>query len=338
MTAQVRRGRALVFAAWTGIAALVTLALWLARDQVSVAQMALAFLLVVLVGSARGGRAVGVFLAIFCFLVFNFFLLPPYYTFHLTEALDWWVLIAFLVTAGVAAQLLHGEQVAALREADRLKDALLASVSHDLRTPLTSIKALAAELRVAGDERGALIEEEADRLNRFVTDLLDLSRLTGGALPLSPEVIAAEDLVGAALQRLAGVPAAAAIQVSLPADGSLPLGRFDFVHSLRALTNLLDNALRFSPEPGSVGLVVRTEGAFLVLEVTDRGPGIPEADRHRLFEPFAAAREGRGTGLGLSIASRIAEAQGGSVTHEPRPGGGSRFTLRLPAATLDAAS
>lgn len=495
---------------WLGITGVVTLLLWLGRDEIDKAHMALTFLMVVLFGSAREGRVVGLVLSFACFLVFNFFLLPPFYTLRLAEGVDWWVLGAFLVTGGVAAELLHrqqrtaelaerrareidrlgalgaeslsvaraadaveaigrvirtelpvkeatirlrvdsvprrldpsgrpargpqreeleeyamaerrivavtrqgtthvgagsvsledllteadaltdvliplnvrdrtvgvlrlsdahgltfepaqarfadalayyaalaaervrlaaeAERVEALREADRLKDALLASVSHDLRTPLTSIHAIAAELRHEGEERGALIEEEAHRLNRTVGDLLDLSRLRAGALPVEPEINAAEDLIGAALHRLGGVPGASSMQVHLPEDGSLPLGCFDFVHSLRALTNLVENALRHSPEPGTVELEVRTDDTDLVLQVLDRGPGVPPADVHRLFEPFfrsASSAGEQGTGLGLAIASRVAQAQGGSVAYAPRPGGGSIFSLRLPGAEID---
>lgn len=498
---------------WVGAAAAVTTLLWIVRDRLDKAQMALAFLLVVLAGSSRDGRIVGLVLSVVCFLAFNFFLLPPFYTFQLAQGLDWWVLIAFLITGGVSAQLLHRQQVAAadaerraleidrlaalgaeslsvphaadamvaiervirselpvesaairligardaadsahaggadatraagdletyaaterrivaltregtthleaagarlatmlpraadftdvlvplsvrertlgvlrlsdsgglrfeagqarfadalayyaalaadrarlsaeaerveaLREADRLKDALLASVSHDLRTPLTSIRAAASELRSEGEERGALIEEEADRLNRLVADLLDLSRLRAGALPLAIEVNAAEDLIGASLQRLSGVPGAADIRVHLPPGELLALGRFDFVHTLRALTNLLENALKHSPAPGSVELVVRIDDDQLVLDVMDRGPGVPESERVLLFEPFfrsASAAGTQGTGLGLAITSRIAQAQGGSTTFQARAGGGSIFSLRFPAASLESTS
>jgi two-component system sensor histidine kinase KdpD len=232
----------------------------------------------------------------------------------------------------------EAEHVEALREADRLKDALLASVSHDLRTPLTTIRALASELRASGDEKSAVIEQEAERLNRLVTDLLDLSRIRGGALPLEPQVIAAEDLVGAMLQRMGGVAGADRIDVRLPPGAALPVGRFDFVHALRALGNLVENALRHSPSDGRVLLEVSEEGDDLIFAVHDRGPGIDDDDRARIFEPFYQTPSGerhRGTGLGLAIARSVAEAQGGSVCHRPRPGGGSTFELRLPRESLE---
>ncbi len=334
---------------WLALAALATVLLWSFREHLDKVHLALGYLLVVLGGSAREGRLAGVVLSVVCFLAFNFFLLPPFYTLDIHEPLDWWVLLAFLITGMVAAQLFYNtqraaalaERVEALKEADRLKDALLASVSHDLRTPLTSIRAMAAELRDTGDERAAIIEEEAQRLNRLVTDLLDLSRIRAGALPITPEVIAAEDLVGAALAQLRGVEGNAEIQVRLPADGTLPVGRFDFIHALRALSNLLDNALRHSPPGEPVELEVAVAGPDLLFLVMDRGPGVPPEDRERIFEPFAriseegeGPRERAGAGLGLAIARRVAEAQQGSVIHLPRAGGGSVFQLRLPSAEL----
>jgi two-component system sensor histidine kinase KdpD len=235
--------------------------------------------------------------------------------------------------------LAEAEHASGLREADRLKDALLASVSHDLRTPLTTIKALAHQMRTeGGDERAAIIEEEADRLNRFVADLLDLSRLAGGALVVTPEVTAAEDLVGAALQRVSGVLGDRALDVSLDPAETLLLGRFDFVHSLRVLVNLLENAIKYSPADTRVELVTRRVGDRLEFAVSDHGCGVPPAEHERIFEPFyrpsGAPADTGSAGLGLSIARRLAEAQGGSLTHEPRAEGGSRFVFTVPAVDV----
>lgn len=344
---------------WVVIAAVTTFVLWTFRDSLDEAHFALAYLLVVLGASAREGRVVGLVLAVLCFVLFNFFLLPPYYSLAIEDTLAWWVLVAFLVTGTVAAELLYRAQravalaeqraveierlaeeakhVEALREADRLKDAMLASVSHDLRTPLTSIRATAAEIRAEGNESAAIIEEEAERLNRFVTDLLDLSRIRADALPTEAEINAADDLIGAALERVRALPGAELIDVGLPSDPSVPVGRFDFVQALRALGNLLENALRHSPAGTPVELEVFRTGDALVFEVRDRGPGVPREHRERLFEPFQTGppRGGSGgTGLGLAIARGAARAQGGDVEYRPREGGGSVFALRLPAAEV----
>ncbi|HEU4454417.1 MAG TPA: ATP-binding protein [Longimicrobium sp.] len=234
----------------------------------------------------------------------------------------------------------EAERAEALREADRLKDALLASVSHDLRTPLTTIKALAHQLAERGEEDAVVIEEEADRMNRFVADLLDLSRLDAGAVPLSPQITAAEDLLGAALQRVSGSMAEREIRASVPPGEPLLAGRFDFVQSLRVLVNLLENAHKYSPPGAPIEVDALREGDRLIFRVADQGPGVPEPQRERIFEPFhrqaGLPPDADGAGLGLSIARRLAEAQGGTLRYEPRPGGGSVFTFSLPAVDLSA--
>lgn len=234
----------------------------------------------------------------------------------------------------------EAEHAQALREADRLKDAVVASVSHDLRTPLTTIKALAHDIAAEGDARAADIEEEADRLNRFVADLLDLSRLNAGALELRPEITAAEDLVGAALQRVAGSVNGREIVASVAPGDPILLGRFDFVHALRVLVNLLENAHKYSPPAAPVELTAERDGDRLLFRVADRGPGIAAEDVERAFQPFYRPGDRQpdvgGAGLGLSIARGLAEAQGGTLDYAPRPGGGSIFIFSLPAVDLPA--
>jgi two-component system sensor histidine kinase KdpD len=231
------------------------------------------------------------------------------------------------------------ERADALRAADRLKDALLASVSHDLRTPLTTIKALAHDLG-ARDDRALIIEEEADRLNRLVADLLDLSRLQGGAIPLHIALNAVDDLVGAVVQRMSGALGERTLEIAFQDSSTLLVGRFDFVHALRILVNLVENAHKYSPPGTAIVLHVERDGAWLRLTVADRGPGVVEAERARIFEPFyrpsGAVADSGSAGLGLSIARRLAELQGGTISYAPRSGGGSEFVLSLPAADLPA--
>jgi len=212
-------------------------------------------------------------------------------------------------------------------------------VSHDLRTPLTTIKALASEITASGDERAMTIEEEADRLNALVTDLLDIATLNSGTASLKPEPNEAEDLVGAALQRVHGNRDGREIVVSLDPKNPLLIGRFDFAHTLRALSNLLENALKYSPSSEPVELKVTRDREWLKFTVLDRGSGIPEPEREKIFEPFyrrpGTPPDASGSGLGLSIARALANAQNSSLVHEPRPGGGSVFTLSVPAIDLE---
>lgn len=232
----------------------------------------------------------------------------------------------------LAAEAEHAE---ALREADRLKDALLASVSHDLRTPLTTIKAMAHDLGALGDERSEIIEQEADRLNRFVADLLDLSRLNAGALPIRLELNAVDDLLGALVQRVEASLGSKRLAVTLPPGDALLFGRFDFVQALRALANLVENAKKYDRSAAPIEVAAERVGGEIAIHVSDRGPGVPAAGVPRLFEPFqrpnGAQPDAGSAGLGLSIARRVAEAQKGRLIYASREGGGSVFTLFLPA-------
>lgn len=232
----------------------------------------------------------------------------------------------------LAADAAHAE---ALREAARMKDMVLASVSHDLRTPLTTIKLLAASLARRGDAGARQIEEEADRLSRMVGDLLDLSRARAGELTVHMDVNTLEDLVGAAVRQLAPLLGERRLhRIVIDDDGPL-VGRFDFVASMRVLVNLLDNAAKYSPPHVPIELVAHRSDGELVLEVCDRGPGVADEDLGRIFIPFFRSKnvlyDVGGAGLGLPMAKTLAEAQGGRLTYTPRAGGGSVFTFALPA-------
>jgi two-component system sensor histidine kinase KdpD len=226
----------------------------------------------------------------------------------------------------------------ALRETGRAKDQVLASVSHDLRTPLTTIKALAQELESRGEPLAGAIVEHADRLARIVGDLLELSRLRAGGSAVTLEFNTAEDVVGAALRRAHGILEGRTIVADIDIESSSLVGMFDFVRTLRILGNLLDNALRYTGPDGVVELRVVREGADLVFTVADRGEGVAPDERDRIFEAFyrpsTATPDAGHAGIGLSIARSLAELQGGSLTYAPRDGGGSEFILRLPGAEL----
>ena len=334
---------------WPALLAAATVALAPFRSVVSDVYVVLAYLLVVQFAAAREGRGMAIAMAVLAFLAFDWFFVPPYGTFAVASALGWTLLLAFLATSLVVAQLLHKARAQAdiagreslraaqLQEAQGAKDAVLASVSHDLRTPLTTIKGLAHELAEQGDERAVVIEEEADRLTRFVSDLLDLSRIASGA-PLDIQPNEAEDLLGAVAQRVTGQLAGRELRVSPDPGEAILIGRFDFAQTLRALANLVDNAAKYSPPGSPIDFTVRRVGNALAFTVADRGPGVPADERERIFEAFHRRtdipRNASSTGLGLSIARGIAEAQGGTLTCDARDGGGSVFTLRVPAMDL----
>ena len=249
--------------------------------------------------------------------------------------------MAYYAALGIERMRLMAEaaQAETLREAQRAKDQIFASVSHDLRTPLTTIKVLAQSGAARGEPSSIAIAEQADRLARMVGDLLELSRLRTGGLTLAPELNTADDLVGAALRQSEGMLDGRRVDVHLDFDTPALVGRFDFVHTLRIVGNLLDNALRHTPAHGVVELRADRDGGWLVISVADRGDGVVPHERDRIFESFyrpASATPDTGhAGLGLSIARTLAEVQGGTVTYRSREGGGSIFDLRLPAADVD---
>ncbi len=339
----------LVAAAWLLVLIALTLVLRHFRDSLDQVHVVLAYLLVVLGGSASGGRALGLSLAVGCFLLIDYFFQAPYNQLSVSGLRDWTVLLAFLCTAAVTTHLLsqarsaaeHKAHAHALREAERLREVLLASVSHDLRTPLTTIKALAEDSAREGDRNAAVIAEQAERLARLVSDLLDLSRLRAGGFAIEAEANSIEDLIGAAIRQVGGLRRQTAIRTIIDPDAPALYASFDFVQTVRVLSNLLENAVRFTPPGETVEVRAAQHGADVRVVVADRGPGVPAAERERIFEPFyrgdTARSAGAGSGLGLAIARHIAAAQGGSVRWQPREGGGSEFVLTLAAAQPDLA-
>ncbi len=357
-TKELRWGAAFSVVLWYGLLVLVTVVMHLTREtQQSQAHVVLTYLLVVLGGSLSGGRPLGFTLAAAATILISYYFQYPFDTFSLSKPIDAIVLCAFFAVAATTTYLLvraqeeaaqaraHAEQIerladdasrtAALREAARFKDILLASVSHDLRTPLTSIKALAQESADAGDSNSAIIVAQTERLSKMVAHLLDMSRLNAGAFPVSIEINTAEDLIGAAMLEMTGTSGVNRIHVNIDYSAPALVGMFDFVESLRILTNLLDNALLYSPPHTPVDLAATRTDEWLELTVADRGPGVPRADAERIFEPFyrhsSTSSTVHGTGLGLAIAKSLAEAQGGVLTYSERGGGGSVFSLRLRA-------
>jgi two-component system sensor histidine kinase KdpD len=234
----------------------------------------------------------------------------------------------------------QAEQSEALAAGNRMRTALLAAVSHDLRTPLASVKASVSTLRQqdvvwTDADRAALlatIEDGADRLGALIANLLDMSRIQTGAVEPFLRVVAVDEVLPA-VARAAGAGPAAVLDVS----DDLPLLRTDPVLLERAVANLLANAVRHSP-PGRPVRVLATfdtaTGAVLI-DVVDHGPGIPAEDRSRVFEPFQQLGDQRtagGVGLGLAVAKGFVEAVGGRITALDTPGGGLTMRVQLPVA------
>jgi K+-sensing histidine kinase KdpD len=321
------------------------------------------------------GLWLGIGTAVLSALVFNFFYLPPLGRFTINAQHDLVALVVFVIVAiasGTLAELARAraaeaerrreeadralEEAAALaaerdrmreealeaeavRRSDELKTSLLRAVSHDLRTPLTAIIAAGAALdspSVTAEERHELsdaVVDEGRRLSRLVENLLDVSRLESGAAEPHREPIDLGDLLAAARESIGQYGE----QVRLALDDDLPPLRADPTQLERAFANLLENAVVHG-EGQSVLVRSRLVGPRLVVRVVDRGPGIPENLRERIFEPFyraPGAASGAGSGLGLAIARGFIEANGGEVEVESLPGQGSSFVVTFAVPDAD---
>jgi two-component system sensor histidine kinase KdpD len=226
-------------------------------------------------------------------------------------------------------------------EAEFMRNTLLSSVSHDLRTPLAAITGAASSLvqddsALPAPARRVLAETivgESERMERIVNNLLDMTRLESGGLKVTREWQPLQEVVGAALRHLSKRLAGRAVTTDLPSD--LPMVPLDAVAIEQVMANLLDNAAEYSPAGSPIDVVARAEGSRLAVSVADRGPGLPPGAERRVFEKFFRAHgDGsggrRGIGLGLAICKGLVEAHEGTISAANRPGGGAVFTFTLP--------
>jgi two-component system sensor histidine kinase KdpD len=221
---------------------------------------------------------------------------------------------------------------------EEMRSSLLSAVSHDLRTPLAAIGGAASALRDGApglddarrEELVETIEDEAARLERLVANLLDMTRLESGVLDFRRDWVPADELIGSALNRLDAALTGRPVSVELPHD--LPLLYVDPVLFEQVLINLLDNAARHTPARTPIAIGARSDASEVTIDIADRGPGISERLRERIFEKFQrgpGAATG-GVGLGLAICRGIVEAHGGRIAVANRDGGGTVFTIVLP--------
>jgi len=254
---------------------------------------------------------------------------------------------AFGEQLGVAVERDRLQQTAieteVLRRTDALRAALLSAVGHDLRTPLGSIKAAATSLleppvQWSDEDRDAFLRTivgEVDRINRLATNLLDMSRIEAGQLHPHKELYRIEDVIETVLERLA--PLLAGHPIDTEIEPGLPLVPMDLVEIDEVLTNLLENAKKYTPPGTPIHIRARWENGAIEVQVADEGPGIPPDEMPYLFSRFyrvtagiAGAGGAKGTGLGLAIVKGIIEAHGGHVQATNRPAGGALFSFTLP--------
>lgn len=346
---------------------------------------ALAFLLVVLFVATAWGSRPAVFASLLGVAGFNFFFLPPFGTFAIRNPDNWVAFFAFLITAITAGQLSarakhraeeaelakqeierlyyelqdtfeRSSQAKALKQSERLKSALLDAVTHDLRTPLTSIKAsvtsLLSELySIERNESGAslgsegrkellqVIDEEADRLDRFIEGLTKLARIDAGEMYLHRESCSIDEIITAAVKR--AEPRTREHQIEVWIENELPLVKVDEPAIAEVIYTLVDNAAKYSLPQTSIRIsATPKDDSTILVSVEDQGPGIRMDLRERVFEKFFRAmrdgdvgdRQSAGTGMGLAIARGIVQAHGGSLWIEDTSDGrGSKFVVALPS-------
>jgi K+-sensing histidine kinase KdpD len=357
-----------------GAVALVSIAIRALEPLAPVLSLGVLYLFAVLPVAALWGLPFAIPVSIVSMLTFNWLFLPPTHTFRLADSENWVALAVYLVTAiSVSAlsdrarrrteeaeqrrreaeramdearaseerRLREAVEAEGLRRSDAVKTAVLRSVSHDLRSPITAITTATEVLHELGDslsdadrdELVAAILAQVRRLDRLVANLLELSRLEAGAATPVRELWTIDGLVARVLDVLAADENR--VDVELPED--IPPVEVDPGQIERALVNVIENALKFSDPDSRVALHATSEAGEVFLRVTDSGPGIPAYERERVFEPFVrggAADGDRGSGLGLAIARGFVALNGGRLWVEPSVAGGAEFVLTLPAVAL----
>ncbi|HEY0322952.1 MAG TPA: ATP-binding protein [Pyrinomonadaceae bacterium] len=367
----------------------VTVMLAQVRTHVNSTTVALALLLVVLFAATLWGSRPALLASALGMICFNFFFLPPFNTLTIAALDNWIALLAFLLTAITAGQLsaratrraeeaeagrreierLYAElrdaferasHAEALRQSEKLKSALLDAVTHDLRTPLTSIKASittlldeARGLRDAGQpvtldvesrvEMMEVIDEESDRLNRFIGGLIELARIEAGEMHLRRQWGAVDEIISAALSRAGTLTRGHKILVDV--ERELPVVRVDERAVSEVVYTLVDNAAKYSPEGMSIHISAeQTLDGLIQIAVEDEGEGIVPELRERVFDKFFRAtrdgdistRQPSGTGMGLAIARGIVEAHDGHIWIESgAQGRGTRVVFTLPVGDED---
>jgi K+-sensing histidine kinase KdpD len=358
--------------AWLGLLATVavvaagTAIVYPLKSVAPVVSLGVVYLPGILLISIVWGPRLGLLTSVASAIAFNFFQIPPLHRFTIADEENWVALLIFVIVAVISsavaemarAQALEAErrreeadralielsherdrkqaemvEAEALRRSDELKTALLRSISHDLRSPLTSMIASGVALGSAtptADERAELSEAivaEGERLSRLVENLLDMSRLEAGKAEPHREPVDLGEVFEAAREATEKPEL-----VRLAIDRDLPLVEADAAQLERAFANLLENAIRHG---GGRPVMVKSRliAGKITLRVVDQGPGIPESEWRRIFEPFqrgeANGAQG-GSGLGLAIAKGFVEANGGKIAVESLPGQGSSFVVSMP--------
>jgi two-component system, OmpR family, sensor histidine kinase KdpD len=334
------------------LSVVVVLAVAVARYAIGITSGHLAvtapFLLVVVIIAAVWGRGAAIAAGLASALVFNYLFIPPPFLFSTPTADEGFLVISLLAVALIVGSwkertLRVEREVHQLAANEKLQKTLLDTISHDFKTPLTaivgSLNSLLSEAEHLGEgDRRELIAtayEQATRLNRLITDVLEMTRLEAGAVHLRREQARIGDVVQQALLQVRETMGERSCRITIPPE--LPSISLDGVLMSHALANLLENAAKYSTPDAPIEVEAHAADRHVVITVSDRGIGVPPDELGRIFEKFYRNKHGRvppvaagGTGLGLAIAKGVVEAHGGRIWAEQRAEGGIVVRLRLP--------
>jgi two-component system sensor histidine kinase KdpD len=330
--------------AWAaGAIATCTLASLLLAPWLEQVNIALVYLLGIVLVALRWRRGPVVAASILAIAAYNFFFVPPSGTFHVDDP-QYLLTFAMMLAVGLIVSWLTDTarrraqaqaELAIQAETERIRNALLSSISHDLRTPLAVISGASSSLaeggeRMAPQERRALAQSvfrESQGMSELVAKVLQMTRLESGGLTLERDWCSIGEIAASVVRRLKPRLADHLVMVDVPGD--LPLARVDAALIEQALANLLENAARHTPPRTLVRLRAHVHANQLVVSVEDFGPGLPEGDLEHLFEKFRHGGRG-GVGLGLAICRAIVALHGGRIWAERLPGVGTAFRFSLP--------
>jgi two-component system sensor histidine kinase KdpD len=297
---------------------------------------ALLLLLAVLCVAAVSTRLVAVLASLVAFVVFNFFFLDPIHTFSIARPDDMLALFSLLAVSLIGS---HLSQQA--RRSAEMKSAMVASFSHDLKTPLTALAVAAGNVGAAGlsdDERGeqiAIVQSEIERLKKLFDNLMAMASVEARAIQADVEWVHPADIVEAASMQLR--PLLDGRSVAVHAGDASDVVRIDPRLTSASLAHVLENAAAYSPAGSPISIDVRADADQLRIAVRDHGPGVPDAELARVFDRFFRGSSGSAnrfsSGMGLAIARGLVDVQGGRITVANHPDGGAIFTLIVPAPT-----
>lgn len=345
------------------------------REDISKATPALVLIIPGVIAALLGGRMAAAIVAGVTSIAFGVYFLPPFGEWKILNPEDVTAVFIFVLVALAVGELTAREakrrrqaeartreleevttrlelaqeeerrlssevdRLAVMAEIDEQRSALLRSVSHDLRTPLATIRAVSSDLQsdtpyddATRAELLGLVSDEAERLDRLVANLLSMSRIEAGSFAPDRQAVELHEMLQATTARLRRVTKDHRLELDVPSD--LPLVDADYTQLDLVVTNLIENATRHSPPRSTIRIGARPSGRFVEVWVENRGDGVIATERTRIFEAFHRSHGSRSSGIGLAICKAVVEAHGGTIAVTDAHGGGSRFTFTMPVVQV----